>query len=40
VPTSSSTLPGLIVQLGQHAHMTDNSDMLDVGTGSGTGARC
>ena len=37
VPTSSSTLPGLIVRLGQHVHLTDNSDVLDVGTGSGYG---
>jgi len=37
VPTSSSTMPGLIVRLGQHAHLTDNSDVLDVGTGSGYG---
>jgi protein-L-isoaspartate O-methyltransferase len=37
VPTSSSTMPGLIVRLGQHAHLADNSDVLDVGTGSGYG---
>lgn len=37
MPTSSSTLPGLIVRLGQHAHLTENSDVLDVGTGSGYG---
>jgi protein-L-isoaspartate O-methyltransferase len=37
VPTSSSTMPGLLVRLGQHAHLTDNSDVLDVGTGSGYG---
>jgi protein-L-isoaspartate O-methyltransferase len=37
MPTSSSTMPGLIVRLGQHAHLTDNSDVLDVGTGSGYG---
>ena len=37
VPTSSSTMPGLIVRLGQHAHLTDDSQVLDVGTGSGYG---
>ena len=37
VPTSSSTLPGLIVRLGQHARLTENSDVLDAGTGSGYG---
>jgi protein-L-isoaspartate O-methyltransferase len=36
-PTSSSTLPGLIVGLAQRAYLADGSDVLDVGTGSGYG---
>ena len=37
MPTSSSTLPGLIVRLAQHAYLADGGDVLDVGTGSGYG---
>ncbi|MBV9730388.1 MAG: hypothetical protein JO309_13480 [Pseudonocardiales bacterium] len=36
-PTSSATLPGLIVQMLRQAHIGDNTDVLDVGTGSGYG---
>ncbi len=37
MPTSSATLPGLIVQMLRHAHLVDGADVLDVGTGSGYG---
>jgi protein-L-isoaspartate O-methyltransferase len=37
MPTSSATLPGLIVQMLRHAHVCDGADVLDVGTGSGYG---
>lgn len=37
MPTSSATLPGLIVQMLHHAHVYDGADVLDVGTGSGYG---
>lgn len=37
MPTSSATLPGLIVQMLRHAHVYDGADVLDVGTGSGYG---
>lgn len=37
LPTSSATLPGLLVQMNRHAMITDNADVLDVGTGSGYG---
>jgi protein-L-isoaspartate O-methyltransferase len=37
LPTSSSTLPGLIVQMFRHAVISDGMDVLDVGTGSGYG---
>jgi protein-L-isoaspartate O-methyltransferase len=36
-PTSSATLPGLLVQMLRHAHVYDGADVLDVGTGSGYG---
>ena len=39
-PTSSATQPGLVVAMYRHAGITDDSDVLDVGTGSGTGPRC
>ncbi|MGH3866221.1 MAG: methyltransferase domain-containing protein [Pseudonocardiaceae bacterium] len=37
MPTSSATLPGLIVQMLRHAHIDAGADVLDVGTGSGYG---
>jgi protein-L-isoaspartate O-methyltransferase len=37
LPTSSATLPGLVVQMIRHALITDGMDVLDVGTGSGYG---
>lgn len=37
-PTSSATLPSLLVQMYRHAMITDDMDILDVGTGSGYGA--
>lgn len=36
-PTSSATLPSLLVRMYQHAHLDDGMDVLDVGTGSGYG---
>lgn len=36
-PTSSSTLPGLLVQMYRHAMIADNMQVLDVGTGTGYG---
>lgn len=36
-PTSSATQPGLVVAMYRHAGITDDSDVLDVGTGSGYG---
>lgn len=36
-PTSSATLPGLVVQMYRCAGLTDGVDVLDVGTGSGYG---
>ncbi len=37
-PTSSSTMPGLVVAMYRHAMISDGVDVLDVGTGSGYGA--
>lgn len=37
LPTSSATLPGLLVQMYRHAMITDSTDVLDIGTGSGYG---
>lgn len=37
MPTSSATLPGLLVQMLRHAHVYSGADVLDVGTGSGYG---
>ncbi|MEW2634685.1 50S ribosomal protein L11 methyltransferase [Streptomyces sp. NPDC048389] len=36
-PTSSATLPSLIVRMFQHARIADGNHLLDVGTGSGYG---
>ncbi|MEU5428296.1 50S ribosomal protein L11 methyltransferase [Streptomyces olivoreticuli] len=37
-PTSSSTLPSLVVRMFQHARLGADDTLLDVGTGSGYGA--
>ena len=37
-PTSSSTLPGLVLQMYRHARIGPDDTVLDVGTGSGYGA--
>lgn len=37
-PTSSSTLPSLVVRMFRHALLEDGHDLADVGTGSGYGA--
>jgi protein-L-isoaspartate O-methyltransferase len=36
-PASSATMPGLLVQMYRHAMITDGTDVLDVGAGSGYG---
>ncbi|RJL24035.1 methyltransferase domain-containing protein [Bailinhaonella thermotolerans] len=36
-PTSSATLPSLLVQMFRHAFISDGMNVLDVGTGSGYG---
>ncbi|MFI6274368.1 50S ribosomal protein L11 methyltransferase [Streptomyces sp. NPDC050988] len=36
-PTSSATLPSLVVRMFQHARLGDGDELLDVGTGSGYG---
>jgi protein-L-isoaspartate O-methyltransferase len=36
-PTSSATLPSLLLQMYQHAYLEESVDILDVGTGSGYG---
>jgi protein-L-isoaspartate O-methyltransferase len=36
-PTSSATQPGLVVAMYRHASITDDSHVLDIGTGSGYG---
>ncbi|MFF7901153.1 methyltransferase domain-containing protein [Streptomyces sp. NPDC007920] len=36
-PTSSATMPSLIVQMFQHARIEDGNELLDIGTGSGYG---
>ncbi|RFU41927.1 methyltransferase domain-containing protein [Actinomadura logoneensis] len=36
-PTSSSTLPGLLLTMYRHAHLYQGADVLDVGVGSGYG---
>ena len=37
-PTSSSTMPGLVVTMYRHAMIDDDTDILDIGTGTGYGA--
>jgi protein-L-isoaspartate O-methyltransferase len=37
MPTSSATLPGLIIQMLRHVMIDDGMEVLDVGTGSGYG---
>lgn len=38
-PTSSATLPYLVIAMYRHARIYDGADVLDVGTGPGYGAR-
>lgn len=38
LPTSSSTLPSLVVRMFQHARLGDEDTLCDIGTGSGYGA--
>lgn len=37
-PTSSSTLPSLVINMFRHAKLGDSDTLLDIGTGSGYGA--
>lgn len=37
LPTSSATLPRLVVNMFQHARIGDHDELLDIGTGSGYG---
>jgi protein-L-isoaspartate O-methyltransferase len=37
VPTSAAILPSLVVQMLRHGRITDDADILEVGTGSGYG---
>jgi protein-L-isoaspartate O-methyltransferase len=37
LPASSATMPGLLVQMYRHAMITDTTEILDIGTGSGYG---
>lgn len=38
LPTSSSTLPALVIKMYRHGQLYQGADILDVGTGSGYGA--